>query len=155
VCFLCTIWNFVGPCGLQVGITSGYGQDCNDSRFRTTYISKKSEGNFGSHMILHEFYQRLCADHNTYGKFAKEGRKFPMERGLSKGIGHLKVEIRDCADLIFSDWNKEFHVHIDALYIALGAILSQPKEGDIDHPISFVIRKLSIVEKNYTTTEQE
>jgi hypothetical protein len=57
--------------------------------------------------------------------------------------------------LIFPYWNKEFHVHVDALSIELGAVLSQPGEGDIDHPIYFARRKLSIEEKNYTTTERE
>jgi hypothetical protein len=50
-------------------------------------------------------------------------------------------------------WNKEFHVHVDASSIALGAMLSQPGEGDIDHPIVFSSRKLSTSENNYTTTE--
>jgi hypothetical protein len=57
--------------------------------------------------------------------------------------------------LFFLDWNKEFHVHVDASSIALGAVLSHLGEGDIDHPISFASRKLSIVENNYTTTKRE
>jgi hypothetical protein len=55
--------------------------------------------------------------------------------------------------LIFKYWNKEFHVHVDASSINLGAILSQPEEGDIDHRIAFSSRKLSSAEKNYTTME--
>jgi hypothetical protein len=53
--------------------------------------------------------------------------------------------------LIFPYWNKEFHVHVDVPSIDLGAILSQPGEGDIGHPIYFSSRKLSMEEKNYTT----
>jgi hypothetical protein len=34
-------------------------------------------------------------------------------------------------------------------------VLSQPGEGDIDHPLAFSSRKLSTVEINYTTTERE
>jgi len=45
--------------------------------------------------------------------------------------------------LIFPYWKKEFHVHVGVLFIALGTILSHPGEGDIDHPISFMSRKLS------------
>jgi hypothetical protein len=45
--------------------------------------------------------------------------------------------------LVFSYWEKTFHVHVDASVIALGAILAQPGEGDLDHPISFTRRKLS------------
>jgi hypothetical protein len=107
-----------------------------------------------SHRILQEFYKRICVDHNTNGKVVKEGSKVPMERGLLEGLGHLKKKKLVIAlILIFLDWNKVFHVHVDASSIALGAILSQPGEGDIDHLISFASRKLFVVEKNYTTTE--
>jgi hypothetical protein len=57
--------------------------------------------------------------------------------------------------LIFTEWNKEFHVHVNASSIVLGAVLSQPGEGDIDHPIVFATRKLSTSENNCTTTEWE
>jgi hypothetical protein len=57
--------------------------------------------------------------------------------------------------LIFLDWEKEFHVHVDTSSINLGALLSQLGEGDIDHPIAFASRKLSTTKNNYTTTEKE
>jgi hypothetical protein len=57
--------------------------------------------------------------------------------------------------LVFPDWTKEFHVHVDASSIALGAILAQPGEGDIDHPLAIASRKLSTIEINYTTTQRE
>jgi len=57
--------------------------------------------------------------------------------------------------LVFADWSKEFHLHMDASAITLGVILSQPREFDIDHPITFAIRKLSDSEKNYNTTKRE
>jgi hypothetical protein len=57
--------------------------------------------------------------------------------------------------LVFLDWSKKLHVHVDASSIALGAVLSQPRVGYIDHPLSFFSRKISTVEINYTTTERE
>jgi hypothetical protein len=54
--------------------------------------------------------------------------------------------------LVFPDWSKEFHVHVDASSIALLEMLTQPGEGYIDHPLAFSSRKLSIAEINYTTT---
>jgi hypothetical protein len=57
--------------------------------------------------------------------------------------------------LVFLDWSKEFHVHVDASYISLGAVLAQLGVGDIDHPLSFASRKLSTTDINYTTTERE
>jgi hypothetical protein len=57
--------------------------------------------------------------------------------------------------LVFLDWEKTFHVHVDASTIALGAILAQPRVGDLDHPITFTSRKLSDSEHNYNMTERE
>jgi hypothetical protein len=57
--------------------------------------------------------------------------------------------------MFFPDWNKEFHVHVDASSIALGVVVAQPGEGDIDHSLSFTSRKLFTTEINYTTTERE
>jgi len=45
--------------------------------------------------------------------------------------------------------------HVDASCIALGAVLTQAGEGEMDHPIAFASRKLSKAEKNYSTTELE
>jgi hypothetical protein len=59
----------------------------------------------------------------------------------------LKENMVTTPILAFPDWSKEFHVHVDASSIALGAVLTQPGEGDIDHPISFASRKLSYSEK--------
>ena len=49
--------------------------------------------------------------------------------------------------LVFAYWKKEFHVHVDASSMALGVVLMQPAEGDIDHPIVVSSRKLSTTEK--------
>jgi hypothetical protein len=57
--------------------------------------------------------------------------------------------------LVFLDWDKTFHVHVDASAIALGAILAQLGTGELDHPIAFASIKLSKLEKNYNTTERE
>jgi hypothetical protein len=45
--------------------------------------------------------------------------------------------------LVFLDWEKTFHVDVDASHITLGAILAQPGAGELDYPITFSIRKLS------------
>lgn len=53
------------------------------------------------------------------------------------------------------DWNKIFHVHVDASNFAIGCDLAQPVEHNMDFPISYVSRQLISAEKNYTTTERE
>lgn len=44
--------------------------------------------------------------------------------------------------LVFLDWKKEFHVHVHASWLMLGAVLTQAGEGELDHPIAFAGRKI-------------
>ena len=56
--------------------------------------------------------------------------------------------------LVFLKWDVKFHVHIDALCITLGMVLTQEGAEEIDHSIAFASRRLS-KDENYSTTEQE
>jgi hypothetical protein len=144
--FLRTFWNFVGPCVLQEGLISGSYQYCSDSGFATTYISQIPKGNYGSHEDITEKLIKGYARITTpMEKLLKKEAKFQWNEDCHKGLDTLKKKLVTIASiLIFPYWNKEFHVHVDASSIALGAVLSQPGEGDIDHPIDFASRKLSI-----------
>jgi len=66
----------------------------------------------------------------------------------------LKEKMVTMPILVFHDWKKEFHLHVDASCIALGVILTQVGGGGFNHPIVFARKMLSKVEKNYSTTEQ-
>jgi hypothetical protein len=88
-------------------------------------------------------------------KLLKNEAKFKWNEDCHKSLDTLKQKLVTTMILIFMYWNKEFHVHVEASSIALGTVLSQLGEGDIDHPIAFASRKLSTIEKNYTTTERE
>jgi hypothetical protein len=67
----------------------------------------------------------------------------------------LKQKMVTMPILVFPDWSKELYVHVDASSIALGIVLAQLDEGELDHPIVFASRKLSSIEDNYTTTKRE
>ncbi len=54
--------------------------------------------------------------------------------------------------LVFLNWKKKFHVHVDASCIALGVVLTHASEGELDHPLAFASRRLSKAEKNYSIT---
>jgi hypothetical protein len=67
----------------------------------------------------------------------------------------LKENLSTTPILIFLNWENEFHVHVDVSGISLGAILVKLVDADMDHPIYFSSRKLSQVERKYTTTKRE
>ena len=53
------------------------------------------------------------------------------------------------------DWEKAFHVFVDASDIAIGSALMQLEEPIWYRSVYFVSRKLSTAERNYSTTERE
>jgi hypothetical protein len=58
-----------------------------------------------------------------------------------KSFNILKEKLSIAVILIFPKWEIEFHVHVDASSIALGAILAQPREGNMDYPIYFLVER--------------
>ena len=88
-------------------------------------------------------------------KLLKREAKYEWTEECQRSLDILKEKMVTAPILVFLDWKKPFHVHVHASSIALGIILAQPREGGIDHPIAFASRKLSLAERNYTTTERE
>jgi hypothetical protein len=81
--------------------------------------------------------------------------KYIWTQECQEALDTLKEKLVTASILVFPNWSKLFHVHVDASSIALGVVLAQPSEGNIDHPVYFSSHKLSDAENNYTTTEHE
>ena len=88
-------------------------------------------------------------------KLLKKDIKFQWSEQFQESLDVLNNNMVTTPIVVFPAWKKEFHVHVDASSIALGVVLMKPGEGSIDHPITFSSRKLSTLEKNYTTTKRE
>ena len=111
--------------------------------------------------------QAMLGHMGYYGKFIRGYAAIadPMEKLLKKdavfewnlyfhsSFDMLKAKMASTPILVFPYWNKEFHVHVDASSVALGVVLVQLGNDDLDHSISFASQKLSFTKKNYTTTE--
>ena len=52
---------------------------------------------------------------------------------MSRNIRHPEAKMASAPILVFPDWNKEFHVHVDVSSTALGVVIAQLGEGDLDH----------------------
>ena len=78
-----------------------------------------------------------------------------MGKKQDEAFEGLKIRLAMTPVLAYPNWNKEFHVHVDASNYAIGATLAQTGSHSLDHPIYFASRLLSKAEQNYTTTERE
>jgi hypothetical protein len=88
-------------------------------------------------------------------KLSKNNIKYQWNDEFQQSLDILKENMVTMPILVFPDWVKEFHVLVDASAIVLGGVLTQPREGDIDQPITFSRRKFSYSEQNYNTIERE
>jgi len=113
---------------------------------------RETLGHIGYYMKFIKGYAQITA---PMEKLLKKEAKFHWNEECQQGLDTLKQKLFIAPFFVFLDWKKEFHVHVDASYIALSVVLAQPGEGELDHPIDFASRKLSTVENNYTKTERE
>eukprot|EP00253_Pinus_taeda_P015912 PITA_15912 len=67
----------------------------------------------------------------------KKDATFYLNEECQQSIDVLKEKMVTVTILVFPDWKKEFHVHVDASCIALQAVMTQASEGELDHPIAF------------------
>ncbi|MCO5548151.1 hypothetical protein L7F22_001609 [Adiantum nelumboides] len=81
--------------------------------------------------------------------------KFEWTDECEKAFQILKQQLISAPILKASDWDKIFHVHVDASAFAIGCILAQPGEKNMDFPISYSSRQLNSAKKSYKTTERE
>ena len=80
---------------------------------------------------------------------------FIWTKECERSFQKLKECLTSAPILQSLDWNVIFHVHIDASNFAIGPILAQPGEENMDFPISYASRQLNSAEQNYTTIERE
>jgi hypothetical protein len=109
----------------------------------------------GDTCYYRKFIKRYAHITMPMEKLLKKDIKFQWNDECQQILDILKEKMVTTPILVFPDWSKEFHVHVDASSIELGVVLTKPGERDIDHPIAFASRKLSESKHNYNTTERE
>jgi hypothetical protein len=72
-----------------------------------------------------------------------------------KAFAALKLLLSRAPVVQPPDWEKEFHVFVDASDIAIGSVLMQMYEKNWFRPVYYASRRLSKAERNYLTTERE
>ena len=62
-------------------------------------------------------------------KLLKKDATFYWDEECQCSLAILKEKMVIALILVFLDWKKEFHIHVDAYCIALGEVLTQAGEG--------------------------
>ncbi len=57
--------------------------------------------------------------------------------------------------IINSNWQLEFHMHIDAFQLVVGTLVVQNPTSKFHQLVIYASKLLNFVEKNYTTTKQK
>jgi hypothetical protein len=103
----------------------------------------------------HKFIRNYTSIATSLEKLLKKSEAFSWNPECDWAFDTLKEKWSTTPILVYPNWQVEFHVHIDASEIDLGAILVQPSVGNLGHPIYFSNRNLSQTECIYTTTKRE
>jgi hypothetical protein len=114
--------------------------------------AKKLRSMLGHTGYYRRFIKRYVNNTAPMENLLKKSEVFQWTLECDKEFNSLKENLIPIPILIFPNSENEFHVHVDASGISLGAILSQRGDGAMDHLIYFSSRKLSQDEHNYTTT---
>ena len=114
-------------------------------------------------------YSDLCSYYRRVIKYFAEIAS-PLTKLLKKlEVGASPIWAQDCEEAFLTlkeklsttpvfippNWDKTFHVYVDASNVALECVFSQKDDKNFDHPIYFASHQLIAVEKNYTTTQRE
>ena len=62
------------------------------------------------------------------GKILNKDSKFQWTEECQQSFNTLKKKMITAPILVFPDWSKEFHVHVDSSSMALGEVLAQAGE---------------------------
>jgi hypothetical protein len=91
----------------------------------------------------HRFIRRYANITAPLVNLLKKDETFQWTPKCDKAFEILKEKLITTPIPIFPNWEKEFHVHVDASGISFRAILTQPGDRAMDCPIYFASWKLS------------
>lgn len=100
---------------MQTGFAGGSRKDSSHCELASTENSETTAHDTWTHWLL-----QITV---PMDKLLKKNATFKWDQECQKRLDILKEKMLTASILVFSDWNKEFHVHVDVSCIALGIVL--------------------------------
>lgn len=105
------------------------------------------------------FYRRFIKDFSDIAKplhnLTRKDIDFQWTDACQEAFDSLKTAITSTPILIFPDDNRPYRVEADSSNYATGAVLSQESDDGKWHPVAFLSKSLSSVERNYDVHDKE
>ena len=123
-----------------------------------SFPTPKNSKDVRSFTGLAQFYRKFIKGFSETARplfdLLKHNKAFKWTDDCAKAFQTLKDAISNDVVLLYPDYQKEFHLTTDASGTALGATLSQEKDGEL-RPVAFGGRSLHDHERNYGATQRE
>eukprot|EP00253_Pinus_taeda_P013462 PITA_13462 len=149
VSILCPLWDLFGSCRVQVRDDGGPYHDHGSSEFGGPKKCQTTMHNTREYRYYEKFIKAYPQITMTMEKLLKKDATFCWDEECQCNLDVLKEEMVTVSILVFSDWKTKFHIHVDASCTALGKMLTQVGEGEMEHPIAFARKKLLKAKNNY------
>lgn len=122
------------------------------------YPVPKSIKDVKAFLGLAGYYRRFVPGFSNMAKpltkILRKDEKFKWGDTQQMSFETIKTALCSNAVLIYPDFNDPFILSTDASGVALGAVLSQVREGH-ERPVAYASRQLNNAEQNYSATERE
>ena len=125
----------------------------------TEFPRPRNLGELRRFLGLSSYYRRFV--HN-FAKIAsplhgltRKNVRFNWTADEEHSFQTLKEKLISTPVLAYPSFEKSFVLETDASIEGIGAILSQPQEDDLLHPVAYASRSLTVAERNYAITELE
>ncbi len=108
---------------------------------------------------LSSYYRRFVANFSKTASplqaLTRKGAEFKWSSDCESSFQALKGKLTSAPVLAYPAFGKAFVLETDASVVGVGAVLSQPQEDGLLHPIAYASRSLTTSERNYAITELE
>lgn len=105
------------------------------------------------------FYRRFIRNYSAIAKplttLTRKDVKFEFDENAAKAFAYLKKQFTTAPILVHFDPDKELIVETDASDYAIGAVLSQVGDDQLQHPIAFASRSMQTAELSYPIHDKE
>lgn len=108
---------------------------------------------------LSSYYRRFVSNFARVASplhaLTRKGAEFEWTNECEVSFQALKEKLTSAPVLAYPSFERPFVLETDASIAGIGAVLSQPQDDGLLHPVAFASRSLTPSERNYAITELE